>query len=159
MKHLLYPFLLLALAASAMAQQRAGDLSLTFGTNSVTVNGLAPNGKPVFFVVGHEPRAGYSVIVHKTYVVAAAEDRSATAANAGACMVAGCSSGQIAKTLSGSGITAFGTTNLTNSGRVANALIDTIAAYANGATPAEAAAVGSRDLTKIPDCSLYSDTQ
>jgi len=79
--------------------------------------------------------------------------------NAGTCMIAGCSSDQIAQTLSRSGILAFGTTNLTNSAEVVNALIETLAAYARGASPDEAAAIGSRSLTKVPDCSLYSDTQ
>jgi hypothetical protein len=68
-------------------------------------------------------------------------------------MLAGCSSDQAAVTMMvGAGVWTFGTTNSTRLDEVGNALVATLGALAQGASPEAAAAAGSQQMTIKPDC-------
>jgi hypothetical protein len=77
---------------------------------------------------------------------------------AGVCMIAGCSSDQVARTVNGAAsVTTFGTTNHAGADQQGNALVATLGALANGATPEEAAQAGSAQYTRKPDCGGAAD--
>ena len=70
-------------------------------------------------------------------------------------MIAGCSSDDIAKTVNSvADVLAIGTNNHTRADQDGNALVATFGALANGASPTDAAAAGSKQLTIKPsECS------
>jgi RHS repeat-associated protein len=76
----------------------------------------------------------------------------------GACMLAGCSSDQAASSMmTNANVLTFGTTNHVNLTEVGNALVATLGALAQGATPEDAARAGSTSLTLKPDCAPSND--
>jgi RHS repeat-associated protein len=87
-------------------------------------------------------------------LAAAVNDKSP----AGVCMIAGCSSDQIARTVNGAAsVTTFGTTNYAGADQQGNALVAALGALANGATPEAAAQAASQQYTRKPDCGGAAD--
>ncbi|MEA2165776.1 MAG: hypothetical protein QOK37_3903 [Thermoanaerobaculia bacterium] len=76
----------------------------------------------------------------------------------GVVMIAGCSSDNIANTVSATAhVLAFGTDNHSVAGQDGNAIVATFGALANGASPAAAGAAGSAEFTIKTECGSAAD--